>query len=484
MFTHAAFSLLQKPKLAIISLLSVLSVVCFHVAVGMRESVILSITNGASFIPFVKSYVTLPCTFLVGALYLSIQRRLGTARTYATINFGLLTYFVLFTLVIMPNYAAWTPSETLIQSYQHQYPLFRFFFGIIAHWPSALFYVFAEIWSIYIFIILFWQVASETLSSSEASKHYPFVSFLISIGTTLASFPVQQMGKSLSPGHVLLAYLLPLSLSVTAIVFFLDYHWGLEKASKKLTPSSTEDPGFFTKAKRLFDNSLSQEVLRIAICLFSFNFLACLFENCFWTRVSHQLSSQQEILDFYSHYILMKGLLSMAASIVNIYLLRHTSWFFVLKITPVVCIVTIHLFLLCHLPQSWGLNSHHMSFFSSASSEILTWCFAFALVLTYASKFSFFDPAKEILIAALPSEERRISKVFADGISGRAGKITGSVVQSLLLSFTHAESVLDIMPLLLLFAASSSVLFASAIRKLQASSKRYIVPSALPEKAT
>ena len=484
MFTHAAFSLLQKPKIAIISLLSILSVVCFHVAVGMRESVILSIANGASFIPFVKSYVTLPCTFLVGALYLWIQRHLGTARTYATINFVLLSYFVFFILIIMPNYASWTPSEALIQNYQHQYPILRFFFGIIAHWPSALFYVFAEIWSIYIFIILFWQVASETLSSSEASKHYPFISFLISIGTTLASFPVQQMGKSLSPGHVLLAYLLPLSLSVTAIVFFIDRTWGLEKASFSTSLSNEKAPGFIAKIKKFFDNSLSQEVLRLAICLFSFNFLACLFENCFWTRVSHQLSSQQEILDFYSHYILMKGLLSMGASVVNIYLLRHTSWFFVLKITPVVCIVTIHFFLLCHLPQLWSIVPGWGSFFTSSASEMLTWCFAFALVLTYASKFSFFDPAKEILIAALPSEERRISKVFADGISGRAGKISGNVVQSLLLSFTHAESVLDMMPLLLLFAASSSVLFASSIRKLHSSSKRYMVHSPVPEKAT
>lgn len=481
MFAHVAFSLLKKPKLSIISLLSVLSVICFHVAVGMRESVMLSIMNGASFIPFVKSYVTLPCTFLIGALYLTIQRRLGTARTYAVINFGLLTYFIIFTLLIMPNYDAWTPSAASIQYFQRQYPTLRFFLGIIAHWPSALFYVFAEIWSIYIFIILFWQVASETLSGEEASKYYPFVSFLISIGTTLASFPVQQMGQSLTPEHVLLAYLLPLSISVTGIVFYLDMRWGLERTKQRSRSNESDQLSTLKKIMKFFDNSLSQEVLRLAICLFSFNFLACLFENCFWSRVSQQLGSQQAILDFYSHYIFMKGLLSMLASLANIYLLRHTSWFFVLRITPVVCIVTVHLFFLCYLPQTL-IVLPKLSIFSMPAPEIMTWCFAFALVLTYASKFSFFDPAKEILIAALPPEERRISKVFADGISGRAGKISGSIVQSILLSFTNAESILDIMPLLLIFAVSSSTVFASAIQKLHSSSVRYIKkPSQLKE---
>ena len=103
--------------------------------------------------------------------------------------------------------------------------------------------------------------------------------------------------------------------------------------------------------------------------------------------------------------------------------------------------------------------------------EMLTWFFAVALALSYASKFSFFDPAKEILISTLPSEERRFSKVFADGLSGRAGKISGGVIQSILLSITAVDSLLDISPLVLLFACISSLIFANAIRQLHASSE-------------
>ena len=163
----------------------------------------------------------------------------------------------------------------------------------------------------------------------------------------------------------------------------------------------------------------------------------------------------------------------MIAGLINIYLIDRLGWFFVIRITPVVCVVAINTILFFYFPQSLIVLPSTVNFFHFSINihDFVTWFFAMGLVCSYASKFSFFDPAKEIFIATLPSNERRITKVFADGVSGRSGKICGGIVQSIMLSLTAAPSILDIAPLVFLFSCASSLLFIVSINKLRPSSQ-------------
>tara|TARA_B100001989_G_scaffold237287_1_gene199835 strand:- start:2783 stop:4219 length:1437 start_codon:yes stop_codon:yes gene_type:complete len=457
-------------KFICISVLSMLSSLSFNIAVSMRETIILSITHGASFVPFVKTYITLPCTFLAGTCYLWLNKRYGTILTYTSINVFFLLYFVIFALIIVPNYAALTPSVETIDHLRASYPHFKHFFGLMAHWPSALFHVFAEIWSIYIFIILFWQVANESLKPGESSCFYPYVTFLISFGTTMAYYPIQILSQSRNPSIMLIGLLVPLGLFMNLIVVTICKTWGLKFSTLSSSQKNAPEQSTLEKLRSLFYDGLSNEVLSLVVCVFSFNFLISLFESCFWTRVSNEYTSQQSLLDFYSFYTLLKGIFSMLFATVNIYLLRKLSWYRVINITPIVSIFAIHLFLLYHLP-TWGLPVSFSSISSLASTINLTYFFAIALLLSYASKFSFFDPAKEILISTLPTDEQRISKVFADGLGGRTGKISGGIVQSLLLGFFAADSVLEVIPVILFLATVSSIVFIRAISSLKPSQR-------------
>ena len=466
--------LFSNKKNVVVTILSFLSVVSFHLAVSMRESVLLSIAHGASFIPFIKTYITLPSTFLIGAFYLILQKRVGTVKTYTIINLGLLCYFVLFSIILLPYYEYVTPSVQTIAYYKTNFHNFRFFICIIEHWPCALFHVVAEIWSIYIFIILFWQVANETFSHKEAATYYPIIATLIGIGTTVAAYPIAQLGKTENPSIAFLCILIPLSLSMNSVVYFIHRTWGLEeKQSAQIKRKESEKPTLFQAVLKILDNNLSPQVLSLSVCLFSFNFLICLFETCFWARVSVLYSTQNELLSFYSSFTFLKGCFSLVAGILNIYLLRRIGWKAVLSITPIICVFAIHLFLLFSFPQSIFKISESYSLFENISGIpiILTWFFAVCLSLSYASKFSFFDPTKEIIISSLDSEERRFSKVFADGISGRAGKIIGSVVQSMLLSLSTVDSILDLSHILFFFAFLTSIVFISGIRRLQSGSQ-------------
>ena len=102
----------------------------------------------------------------------------------------------------------------------------------LAHWPSAIFHVIAEIWSIYIFIILFWQVANEATTNDETKRFYPAIVLLISLGTALSAYPIHYMAQSSAPVLTLLSLIIPLSVMLSTTVYYIDSQWGLELSRK------------------------------------------------------------------------------------------------------------------------------------------------------------------------------------------------------------------------------------------------------------
>ena len=456
-------------KTATITLLSLLSVISLHLSISMRESVILSIKQGASFIPFIKTYITLPCNFAIGALYLFLQRKFGTVKTYTVINLSLLSYFTIFSLILLPNYDFFTLNSTQASHYKTMFPFARFFIGIAEHWPCALFHVTAEIWGIYIFTILFWQVANETFTNAESEKYYPIIASLIGVGATIASLIIEQIGRTKNPSLTFLSCLVPLSVFMNLIVIYVNKNWKLEKERfNEVVKPQEKDLSLIKKIRAFFDNTLPPKILFLSLCLFSFNFLMCLFETSFWARVSNQYSSQQEILSFFSTITLYKGLFGFVCGLLNVYLVEKIGWKAVLKIMPVVCIFSVHLFFLSSLPPNLlpslspflTLNENGLAY-----PITITWFFALCMAFSYASKFSFFDPAKEIIISKLPPEERLCSKVFTDGLSGRSGKIMGSIIQSLLLSFSMANSILDLSSFLFFLSVLVSTVFIISVSR-------------------
>lgn len=470
MLAREIYLLAFDKKFVVLTILAFLSIMSFHTVVGMRDAIVYSIENGASIVPFVRTYITLPTTFLIGALYLSLQKRFGTALTYSIINWGLGSYFVIYTMILIPNYTDWTLSVEYAATLKTAYPHFQHIINLIAHWPSAMFHVCAEVWSVYIFIILYWQVANEATTKDEAERYYPVIIFLMSLGTTMAAYPISYMSKATSPGMALLSIIAPVSLLLSSLVFYVNRTWALDQqAANTQSTKKQEHVPLISRLRKAVSEGISERVLYVSLSVMIFNLMMSLFDSCFWTRVSQYASGQNEVLAFYSQYTFFKGCTSLIAGMVNIYLINRLGWYFVLRITPIVSGLAINAMLFSYFPNNPIQLPETVHLFGHAyqTSYLVTCFFAFGLLTSYACKFAFFDPAKEIMIKEMPSEERRVTKVFADGFSGRAGKITGGVLQSLLLSITAAQSVLDIAPLIFVVSAVASFLYMLSIYRLR-----------------
>lgn len=470
MLSRDLHALASDKKFCTLTLLAFLSILSFHTVVGMRDAIVYSIDNGASIVPFVRTYITLPTTFLIGALYLLLQKRLGTALTYSLVNWGLGSYFVIYTLILTPYYSDWTISAEYAQLLRSNYPHFQHIINLVAHWPSALFHVCAEVWSVYIFIILYWQVANEATTKEEAARYYPIIIFLMSFGTTMAAYPIHYMSKATNPGLALLSIIVPISLTLSSIVFYINRKWALDQKTVPLDHAPKEESvSLMSRIRKALSQGISERVLYVSLSVMIFNLMMSLFDSCFWTRVSESASGQNEVLAFYSQYTFYKGCASLVAGMVNIYLINRMGWYFVLRITPIVSGLAINTMLFSYFPNNPIQLPETLTLMNSTyqMTHLITWVFALGLLVSYACKFAFFDPAKEIMIKEMSSEDRRVAKVFADGFSGRAGKITGGVLQSLLLSFTAAQSVLEIAPLIFVVSIVASFIYMLAIYRLR-----------------
>ena len=100
------------------------------------------------------------------------------------------------------------------------------------------------------------------------------------------------------------------------------------------------------------------------------------------------------------------------------------------------------------------------------------WFGAYAVILTKGSKYSFFDPTKEMAFIPLDPDLKINGKAAVDGVGGRLGKSAGGLVTStLLVMFSTTEAAataLDIAPILFGLVAVLTVAWLFSVIRLNA----------------
>ena len=74
------------------------------------------------------------------------------------------------------------------------------------------------------------------------------------------------------------------------------------------------------------------------------------------------------------------------------------------------------------------------------------------IVVTLATKYEFFEPAKEIAYISVDEELRTKGKAIAEIVGSRFGKSTGSALEWFLLTIFIGSDLISLSPTLLLFS--------------------------------
>ena len=432
-----------------------------------KDALVLSAPgSGAEVLPFLKIYVVFPVTILATIAYMRLRKSFDVSRAYYVIVSIFMAVFALFAFVLHPYSAFFHPSTDWLASMQAAYPPMKYFFAILGSWSYALFYVSAELWGTFALSVLFWQFANETTSPTQSKRFYPLYVMVGNI-SLLCLFPVMQYISKNDSNDVMAVCGLAI-LCGALLMFFFSRAFAVTSQEERAEKIVKKKKKKLTMAESFAVLFRSEYVGYIAMLVLSYGFIINVVEVVWKSQLKALYPTRQELLAFNSYYTLLTGVATIIMNYLSKGVIRKMGWVTGAIITPIASGVLSCFFFIYVLGES--MFSGVAMALQMAPLTFGVWFGAYAVILTKGSKYSFFDPTKEMAFIPLDPDLKINGKAAVDGVGGRLGKSAGGLVTStLLVMFSTTEAAataLDIAPILFGFVAVLTVAWLFSVIRL------------------
>lgn len=422
-----------------------------------KDTLIVTAT-GAETIPFLKFWGVVPAAIIFMLIFTKLSNVVKRERLFMGLMafFGL--FFGLFATVLYPNSDALTPIAFTDWMYAHLPQGFRGLIGMIRSWPSSLFYIMAELWGSAAISLLFWGFANQITKVAESKRFYA----LFGLGANLAMFPSGMLIKkfanikSLLPPEVdawSVTLLYTMGAVVVACGAAIATYWWINK--EVLTDPRFYDPNEVKKDKKSKPKMSIKESLLfvakspylgcIAMLVIGYGMSINLVEVAWKSQLKLQYPNPNDYQNFMGSFSMVTGALTIFMMLfVGGNVIRRLGWGVAALFTPVVLAITGIAFFIFMIFQS-----QLTGFVAMFGTSPLMLAVIFGMiqnVLSKSTKYSMFDPTKEIAYIPLDAEIKLKGKAAVDVVGGRLGKSGGSLVLQLLVIMFNASSVVQVAP--------------------------------------
>ncbi len=432
---------------------------------------------GAEAISFVKSYIVPPAAIIVMLAYAKMTTFMSRERIYYTWIVIFSSFYIIFGTLLYPYMHFIHPDPGVIEAlsqakvtllfFDIDLAHFKWFIKLYGQWVFPLFYVFAELWGSVMLSLLFWQFANDVTKTKEAKKFYPMFGFIANIGLIVGGLLLKFFSKT----SYMISALLTLVIASCAVLIFLRYYintkvltdprYALEsgKKTKKKKPKLS----FMEGLKVVFS---SKYIGYIAVLLLSYGISMNLIEGPWKAKVRELFPSQNQYADFMGTLQIFTGAVSMIAMLIGANILNKISWFSGAVLTPLILAVTgLGFFVFVVFDQV--INVYLSAWFSFFSP--LWFAVMFGLmqnVCSKGTKYSFFDPTKEMSYIPIDEELKTKGKAAADVVAARFAKSGGAMIQSMLFIIFPAATFVTITPYLMIIFIIVSIIWIADVKLL------------------
>jgi len=399
--------------------------------------------SGAEVIPFVKTYCNLPTAIGFTALYATLCDRMEQQNVFYACVIPFLLFFASFALVIYPNNSLLHP-HAFVDSIAGFLPKgFSAPLAIIRNWSFALFYVLAEMWGSVVVSLLFWGFANEVTTVEEAKKYYPLFGFGANIALIFSGQYVRwvsKMRQNLPPGvdpwGVSLKYLMGAVVSLGGILLGT-YNWmqrnvvgtnGGKAASEKKPKKKRVRMSLSDSARYLMS---SPYIRNLAVLVISYGMSINLVEVSWKSKLKQAFPNPNDYSAFMGNFSSAMGAATLIMMLAGRSIFQRFGWRTAALVTPTMLGVT-------------GLSFFALNIFSNFFSPIAATlgttplllavlCGALQNILSKSSKYSLFDPCKEMAYIPLDKESKTKGKAAIDVVGNPLGKSGGAMIQQVLI---------------------------------------------------
>ncbi len=445
----------EAKKFLPVSLIMFFTIFNYTVLRNTKDALIMT-EAGAEVLPFLKGGVVLPCSLLFVAIYTKIANVLSREHLYYAVVCFFLGFFVLFGLVLHPYRDVLQMSPETMQNMKDAFPHLQHFVPLFGVWIYTAFYVFAELWGAVILNLSFWQFANEVTRTSEAKRFYSMFGLIGHLALILAGYTVgvncEFDGDSTScEGYI--RGTLTVVLAAGACMLAL-YYW--------LNRSVLTDPTYYDGASQLvkgesrklklslmqsFRYILSSPYLGlIATLVFGYAFSMNLLGIMWKKQLSLQYPTTREYAAFMGNFSIYTGIVTVSVIFLSKGLVSKFGWRWGALATPLILFLTALAFFsflffkenLTGVMAMLGTTPLMMAVIVSTAQTLLS----------KSSKYSLFDPTKEMAYIPLDQELKIKGKAAVDVTVHQFGKAAGGYVSGFLLVVLAAGDLMSIAPYL------------------------------------
>jgi ATP:ADP antiporter, AAA family len=444
-----------------------------------KDSLVITASiNGSAVIPFIKIGCVLPASILFVVLYAKLANMLSREKLFYTLVTSFIIYFAVFAFFLYPNREFIHPSPETVHTLKQTFPHFQHIFPLWGTWMYTMFYVMSELWGSVMISLLFWQFANEITRTNEAKRFYGLFALLANVSLICSGFTVRYLSdirQSLSP-HVdawgmSLNYMM-MAVFASGIAIMIIYRW--------MNQNVLTDNRYYDKAKSVGSTKQSKPKLSlidsfkyiftskylglIAILIVGYGISINLVEIIWKGMLKEQYPNPNDYNAFMGTFSVITGIATMTMIMMFKGIVRKFGWFAGAIMTPSVLLVTGGLF------YSFILFKGNMQPIASLlGTTTLFMAVVFGAIQNIASKatkYSLFDPTKEMSYIPLDQELKVKGKAAVDIIGNSFGKAGGGMISGFLLIITAASNVIMIAPFLVVIVLATILAWMYAVKNL------------------
>lgn len=406
--------------------------------------------SGAEVIPFIKGWCVTFSAFLFFFVYTKLSSTLSRDTLFYGIITSFITFFGVFAFFLYPNQHLIHPSMETIQVLQETYPNLRFIFPIYGIWSYVVFYVLAELWGSVALSLLFWQFANEITRTNEAKRFYALFALIANIALIASGATIMFFSKirdnyppEVDAWGVSLNWMM-LAVVACGVACMGIYYWMSKNVLTDpvyYTPEDASAKTKKTKVKLGVVQSLNYLVQSrylgyLAILVLGYGMSINLIEVVWKSQLKIAFPDKNDYAYFMGQFSSMTGIVTMTLIMLTKGIIRKYGWFTGAVITPLIVLITGGMFFALVFfndvitPMIAGLG-----FVGISSTLLAAYVGAAQNFLSKGTKYSLFDPTKEMAYIPLDAELKSKGKAAVDVIGGRLGKgMGGWTMQALLIS--------------------------------------------------
>lgn len=430
---------------------------------------------GAEALSFLKLYIVLPSAILFTICYVALSNRYTLQQVFYIIISIFIGIFLLFGFILYPNYESFHLSTELSDNLVKQYPSLKWLIRLLAKWSYVMIYIVAELWSVVVINLMFWQFANNYLNTEQAKRFYPFLSMVGNFGLFIAGntlifctkietlpeilkgcFSADHCSSDIITIKLIITVIILASLLSMFLMKYISQIIAITHITAKTRIKKTK-LSLLQSVKLIVHSRYIGYITLVVVC---YSLAITSVESSWKAKVNSLYPSISEYMYFMGHFNVWIGISCVLFTILSSLLLRKYNWKYAAISSPLLIGITGGLF----FASVVFLRENN----SLASDAILYAVIIGSIqnVISKSTKYTLFDVSKEMTYIPLNAELKIKGKAAVEVVGNKFGKALGSGIQVLLFTLNPLATFDSISHILMIVFILVVITWLMSIKKL------------------